>query len=88
MTEIEKKAEIERTERMLLKSKVEMLFSLCTDSGVEKYFDLHSNKMLKKKERVLTALNDGKEVSEKDYYSILEKMPKDEDGNPTIDIWW
>lgn len=69
-------------------SEVGRLYMNCTDSGVEKYFDTESTRMLNKKIRVLKAINGGKKVPEEDYYSILEKMPKDKNGKPTIDVWW
>ena len=62
----------------------------CTDEGVYKFFDMESEKMLRKKLRVLQALNDGKDKEEigDDYFAILEKLPRDAEGNISIVIDW
>lgn len=62
----------------------------CTDEGVYKFFDMDSEKMLRKKLRVLQALNDGKNKEEigDDYFAILEKLPRDAEGNISIVIDW
>lgn len=63
-------------ERQRLSRKVEDLWSEVSlfDDGVQKYFDLESDKMLKKKVRVLSGLLNGKSPEEfgKDYFDILE----------------
>lgn len=76
-----------RMEEDKLISEMYELYASCTDSGVEKFFDIDSTKKLRKKVQVLKALNEGGEVDEDDYFDILEKMPKDENGKP-IDNWY
>lgn len=46
---------------------------------VDKFFDTDSDKMLDEKIEVLTALKDGKSISEiPKFYDVLELMPKDD----------
>ena len=63
-------------ERRRLSEKVESLWSEVStfDDGVRLYFDPESDKMLKKKVRVLTDILGGKSPGEigKDYFDILE----------------
>lgn len=58
--------------------KVVELFEACTDEEVLMWFDLDSEKMLNKKIRVLTAINEGRTAEEigPEYDEILEKKPK------------
>lgn len=44
----------------------------------DKFFDIESDKMLDEKIEVMTALKDGKPISEiPKFYDVLELMPKD-----------
>jgi hypothetical protein len=55
---------------------VDLLFKV-NDDLVDRYFDSDSDKLLDEKIEVLTALKDGKNISEiPKYYDILELLPK------------
>ena len=62
------------------KMKISMLVVNSDDNLVYKFFDDESDEMLDLKLDVLTKLANGKrnEVSNEDYYKILELYPKDE----------
>ena len=76
-----------REERLRLELEVVQLFYDFGDLTVMKYFDPDSEKNLEKKRDVLKAINEGKDVSDEDYLSILEKMPRDENGKPMVMDW-
>ena len=42
------------------------------DEGVREYFDIENSENLEKKAKVLMDLKNGKEVSDKDYFAILD----------------
>lgn len=47
---------------------------------LQKFFDLFSDKLLDEKIEVLTALKEGKQISEiPNFYDILELYPKDDE---------
>ncbi len=49
-----------------------------TFSPFEQFFDLESNQLLDEKIEVLTALKEGKQISDiPNFYNILELYPKD-----------
>jgi len=60
-----------------LYSEVLRLYAICADEGVERYFDVDSEKNLGEKKRVLKLLNAGKDPDEigRAYFDILEKLP-------------
>lgn len=61
--------------------KILELLSNVYDPVFSKFFDIESEKMLDEKIEVLTALKEGKTISEiPNFYDVLELMPKD-------DIW-
>ena len=74
--------ELTKEEKELVnkKIKINMLIVNSRDNLVHKFFDDESNEMLDLKIDVLTKLATGKrnEVSNDDYYKILELYPKDE----------
>lgn len=57
----------------------EMLFKCVDDILIRKFFDIESDELLDLKLEVLTKIANGKrsEVSQEDYYKILELYPKD-----------
>lgn len=60
--------------------KIKRLVIECGNSLVLKFFDTESYKMLDRKIEILTALKEGKTISDiPDFYDILENYPKDED---------
>jgi len=77
-------------EKTMLRLQMEDLILECTDEGVEHYFDFESDKKLKKKVHVLKKLVDGEDFQNfmQDYLDILEKLPRDENGNPKVAIDW
>lgn len=74
--------ELTKEEKELVnkKIKINMLIVNSRDNLVHKFFDDESDEMLDLKIDVLTKLATGKrnEVSNDDYYKILELYPKDE----------
>lgn len=56
----------------------------------EQFFDSDSNKLLDEKIEVLTALKEGKQISDiPNFYDILELYPKEQEQNGTIiDNYW
>ncbi len=74
--------ELTKEEKELVnkKIKINMLIVNSRDNLVHKFFDDESDEMLDLKIDVLTKLATGKrnEVSNEDYYKILELYPKDE----------
>lgn len=74
--------ELTKEEKELVnkKIKINMLIVNGRDNLVHKFFDDESDEMLDLKIDVLTKLATGKrnEVSNEDYYKILELYPKDE----------
>ena len=62
------------------KLKVNMLTIECHDYLIDRFFDVESDEMLDLKLEALTKIANGKrnEVSQEDYYKILELYPKDE----------
>lgn len=80
--------EFKRQEKQLrLELEVVQLYYDCEDFTVMKYFDPDSDKELEKKAMVLRAINSGETVSDEDYLSILEKLPRDENGKPLVTDW-
>ena len=75
-------SELTKEEKELVdkKMKISMLVVNSGDDLVYKFFDDESDEMLDLKLDVLTKLATGKrnEVSNEDYYKILESYPKDE----------
>ena len=70
------------TEKQLVEKRIKMLDLLFQTTGlcyeVDTYFDVESDKMLDEKIEVLTAIKDGKTISEiPKFYDVLELMPKD-----------
>lgn len=63
------------------KIKINMLVVACNDYLVHKFFDTDSDEMLDLKIDILTKMSNGKqnEISNKDFYKILELYPKNED---------
>lgn len=60
--------------------KIKRLVIECGNSLVLKFFDTESYEMLDRKIEILTALKEGKTISDiPDFYDILENYPKDED---------
>lgn len=75
-------SELTKEEKELVdkKIKISMLVINSGDNLVYRFFDDESDEMLDLKLEVLTKLANGKrsEVSNEDYYKILELYPKDE----------
>ncbi len=75
-------SELTKEEKELVdkKIKISMLVVNSGDNLVYRFFDEESDEMLDLKLDVLTKLANGKrsEVSNEDYYKILELYPKDE----------
>ena len=72
----EQKKQLENLQKELAKSElyeqVMLEYLKCGDETVKKWFDIDSEKNLKKKLKVLRDINAGKDVSGKDYREILE----------------
>lgn len=85
MSEKAKSTRLER--KFKLQQEVMKQFYDCCDDAVRMYFDPDSEENLEKKYRVLKAINAGKSVSDADMLSILEKLPRDEEGNPLVSDW-
>lgn len=68
------------------------LFIECSmmDEGVERYFDMESEKILNKKKRILTRIKDGEYGPGigKEYFDILENIPRDSNGKVNIVVDW
>lgn len=81
-------------ERDKMGSEVSDLWMECEtfDDGIRDFYDLHSDKLMFKKKKVLQALIDGKAPDEigKDYWDILELFDKSEveDGHTCIVGGW
>lgn len=73
--------------KLALYMEVLRLYFDCGDSSVQMYFDPDSEKNLEKKYRVLKKLNKGEDVPDDDILAILEKVPRDENGNPMVADW-
>lgn len=59
------------------KEKISDLLSKADCFEVDKFFDIESNEMLDDKIEVLTAISEGKTISEiPKFYDVLELMPK------------
>ena len=70
------------TERKMIEKKAQIMDLLFDVAGicyeVDTYFDVDSEQMLDEKIEVLTALKEGKTISEiPNFYDVLELMPKD-----------
>lgn len=70
------------TEKELFEKKSKILDLAFEIAGIsyefDKFFDVESDKMLDEKIEVLTALKNGKPISEiPKFYDVLELMPKD-----------
>ena len=89
MMEQEERARME-IEHDSLYQKVLNQYAICEDEGVSKFFNVGSERMLKKKLRILTELNKGtdRETLGGDYFKILEDIPRDENGEISIEIDW
>lgn len=71
------------TDKQLVEKKMKIIDLLFAVTGlsyeVDTYFDVESDKMLDEKIEVLTALKNGKSISEiPKFYDVLELMPKDD----------
>lgn len=70
------------TEKELIEKKSKILDLAFEIAGIsyefDKFFDVESDKMLDEKIEVMTALKNGKPISEiPKFYDVLELMPKD-----------
>lgn len=78
--------------RAKLMEEVMELYADCydLDEGVARFFNVESEKMPKKKIRVLTRIKNGEHGPDigDEYFDILEDIPKDEDGNVGIVVDW
>lgn len=65
-------------EEMELHNEVLSLFMDCMVEKplLMKFFDRDSHELLEKKKEVLKKIKSGKDVPDKEFYSILEKYPK------------
>ena len=78
--------------------KKELIIELLSETAgmnywVDKFFDVESDKMLDEKIEVLTAVKEGKTISEiPKFYDVLELYPKDEETvednqNRSVTMW-
>ena len=70
------------TEKDLIEKQLKIMDLAIEIAGLnyefDKFFDVESDKMLDEKIEVMTALKDGKPISEiPNFYDVLELMPKD-----------
>ena len=78
----------EENEKKKKKARIDDLLMEVDFVPFEQFFDSDSDKLLNEKIEVLTALKEGKTISDiPNFYDVLEKYPKGKDGIATAVLW-